>query len=78
MDKKAVLKARAMLTDPSITKGEVAKHFGVTRMTLNRALAGPMFSLTILSLSVKMMAFFISACDLYMAHVGEELMPAQK
>lgn len=38
MDKKAVLKARAMLTDPSITKGEVAKHFGVTRMTLNKAI----------------------------------------
>ncbi|GGY59472.1 TPA: recombinase family protein [Vibrio cholerae] len=31
-------KARAMLLDPSITKTEVAKHFNVTRATLNKAL----------------------------------------
>lgn len=34
-----VKKAKAMLSDPMITKNEVAKHFGVTRMTLNKALA---------------------------------------
>jgi len=34
-----VKKAKAMLSDPMITKTEVAKHFGVTRMTLNKALA---------------------------------------
>jgi len=33
-----VKKARAMLLDPSITKTEVAKHFNVTRATLNKAL----------------------------------------
>lgn len=33
-----VRKAKAMLADPVITKGEVARHFGVTRMTLNKAL----------------------------------------
>lgn len=30
-------KAAAMLSDPKITKTEVAKHFGVTRATLNAA-----------------------------------------
>lgn len=33
-----VRKAKAMLTDPKMTKGEVARHFGVTRMTLNKML----------------------------------------
>ena len=33
-----VRKAAAMLTDPHITKTEVAKHFGVSRVTLNAAL----------------------------------------
>jgi len=34
-----VRKAAAMLSDPKITKAEVAKHFGVSRVTLNAALA---------------------------------------
>lgn len=34
-----VRKAAAMLADPSITKTEVASHFGVSRVTLNAALA---------------------------------------
>lgn len=34
-----VRKAAAMLTDPNITKTEVATHFGVSRVTLNAALA---------------------------------------
>ena len=34
-----VRKAKAMLLDPYMTKGEVARHFRVTRMTLNKALA---------------------------------------
>lgn len=33
-----VQKARAMLLDPMISKTEVAKHFNVTRATLNKAL----------------------------------------
>lgn len=33
-----VRKAAAMLSDPKITKAEVAKHFGVSRVTLNSAL----------------------------------------
>jgi DNA invertase Pin-like site-specific DNA recombinase len=33
-----VKKAAAMLRDPTVTKTEVAQHFGVTRMTLNKAL----------------------------------------
>ncbi len=32
-------KARAMLLDPDMTKGEVARHFRVTRVTLNKMLA---------------------------------------
>lgn len=32
-------KAAAMLSDPAITKTEVAKHFGISRVTLNAALA---------------------------------------
>jgi DNA invertase Pin-like site-specific DNA recombinase len=39
MDKSDVRKAAAMLHDPLMTKTEVAKHFGVTRVTLNLALA---------------------------------------
>ena len=34
-----VKKARAMLLDPNMTKSEVARHFKVTRATLNKALA---------------------------------------
>ncbi len=34
-----VRKAAAMLSDPNITKTEVAKHFGVSRVTLNSAFA---------------------------------------
>ena len=34
-----IRKAAAMLKDPAITKSEVAKHFGVSRVTLNAALA---------------------------------------
>lgn len=33
-----VRKAAAMLADPNITKTEIAKHFGVSRVTLNAAL----------------------------------------
>ena len=33
-----VKKAAAMLRDPLVTKTEVAEHFGVTRLTLNKAL----------------------------------------
>lgn len=33
-----IRKTRAMLRDPSITKSEVAKHFSVSRPTLNKAL----------------------------------------
>lgn len=33
-----IRKAAAMLEDPDITKTEVAKHFGVSRVTLNAAL----------------------------------------
>lgn len=32
-------KAQGMLADPAVTKTEVAKHFGVSRVTLNAALA---------------------------------------
>lgn len=34
-----IRKAKAMLTDPEMTKTEVAKHFGVSRATLNTALS---------------------------------------
>jgi DNA invertase Pin-like site-specific DNA recombinase len=34
-----VRKAAAMLSDPKITKAEVAKHFSVSRVTLNASLA---------------------------------------
>ena len=33
-----VRKARAMLIDPHMTKTEVAEHFGVSRVTLNKYL----------------------------------------
>lgn len=39
MSKADVRKAAAMLTDPAITKAEVAKHFAVSRVTLNASLA---------------------------------------
>ena len=35
---KEIAKAKAMLLDPAITKTEVAKHFSVTRATLDRYL----------------------------------------
>ena len=35
-----VRKAKAMLLDPNITKSEIARHFDVTRVTLNKALGG--------------------------------------
>lgn len=38
MDKQTTRKAAAMLIDPEITKTEVAKHFEVSRPTLNAAL----------------------------------------
>lgn len=38
MTKSDVRKAAAMLLDPHMTKTEVAKHFGVSRVTLNAAL----------------------------------------
>jgi len=34
-----IRKAKAMLSDPEMTKTEVAKHFGVSRVTLNTALS---------------------------------------
>lgn len=39
LSKADVRKAAAMLSDPKITKTEVARHFGVSRVTLNSALA---------------------------------------
>lgn len=39
LSNKDAQKALAMLTDPCITKAEVAAHFGVTRPTLNAAIA---------------------------------------
>jgi len=38
LSKADVRKAAAMLRDPLVTKAEVAEHFGVTRVTLNKAL----------------------------------------
>ncbi len=38
LSKADVKKAAAMLMDPPITKAEVARHFKVSRMTLNEAL----------------------------------------
>lgn len=39
MSRTDVRKAAAMLTDPKITKAEVAKHFAVSRVTLNTSLS---------------------------------------
>jgi DNA invertase Pin-like site-specific DNA recombinase len=39
LSKADVRKAAAMLADPKITKAEVARHFAVSRVTLNTALA---------------------------------------
>jgi len=39
LSKTDVRKAAAMLADPKITKAEVAKHFAISRVTLNSALA---------------------------------------
>lgn len=36
-----IKKAQAMLLDPEMTKAEVARYFGVSRPTLNKALNGP-------------------------------------
>lgn len=38
LDASQIRKARAMLSDPMMTKSEVAKHFGVSRGTLHSAL----------------------------------------
>lgn len=38
MSQSDIQKAAAMLLDPQITKTEVARHFGVSRVTLNKAL----------------------------------------
>jgi len=38
MSKSDVQKAAAMLADPTITKREVAEHFGISRVTLNSSL----------------------------------------
>lgn len=38
LSKADVKKAAAMLLDPEMTKAEVAKHFGVSRVTLNESL----------------------------------------
>ncbi len=38
LSKSDVKKAAAMLCDPTVTKTEVAEHFGTTRMTLNESL----------------------------------------
>ncbi|MBQ4840145.1 recombinase family protein [Pseudoalteromonas luteoviolacea] len=38
MSKADATKAKAMLADPAITKTEVARHFEVSRVTLNKAL----------------------------------------
>ena len=38
MEKSDVRKAAAMLLDPLVTKTEVARHFGISRVTLNAAL----------------------------------------
>lgn len=34
-----IKKAKAMLLDPEVTKSEIAKHFSISRPTLNKALA---------------------------------------
>ena len=40
LSKSDIKKARAILRDPMMTKAEVAKHFEVSRPTLNKALRG--------------------------------------
>ncbi|APD88565.1 DNA invertase [Alteromonas mediterranea] len=40
LSKSDIKKVRAMLRDPMMTKAEVAKHFEVSRPTLNKALRG--------------------------------------
>lgn len=44
MSKTDARKAAAMLSDPAITKAEVVKHFSVSRVTLNAALARECYS----------------------------------
>ena len=44
-----IKKARAMLLDPEMTKAEVAKHFSVSRVTLNKALDSDTMKLKIVS-----------------------------
>jgi DNA invertase Pin-like site-specific DNA recombinase len=39
-----IRKAQAMLLDPAMTKAEVAKHFGVSRPTLNKSLCSASLS----------------------------------
>lgn len=39
MSQSDIQKAAAMLLDPKITKTEVAKHFGISRVTLNKSLS---------------------------------------
>jgi DNA invertase Pin-like site-specific DNA recombinase len=39
LTKSDIKKAQAMLLDPAMTKAEVAKHFDVSRPTLNKALS---------------------------------------
>jgi DNA invertase Pin-like site-specific DNA recombinase len=46
-------KAAAMLLDPLVTKTEVAKHFGISRVTLNSALVKHGFSLNPINDGVK-------------------------
>jgi hypothetical protein len=46
MSKADTRKAAAMLSDPNITKAEVAKHFSVSRVTLNAALVREGFAPT--------------------------------
>lgn len=38
MSDKDIKKAQAMLNNPQITKTEVAKYFGISRVTLNNSL----------------------------------------
>ena len=49
MSVKDIKKAQAMLRDPQITKTEVAKHFGVSRVTLNSSLGGVLKSMLTLN-----------------------------
>ena len=49
MSENDIKKAKAMLSDPQITKTEVAKHFGVSRVTLNSSLGGVLKSMLTLN-----------------------------